>query len=196
MSKAKITLIGMDNYDHVKLWEKFKIPEDCQNLDKDILINIILMQNGEMETLDADLDFMSAAIGLWCDKWQWTMRKLDDAISIEYAPLENYDRNETWTDTGNRTSNGTVNQDTDVESKVSAYNESTYQPNNRQIGGTDTETEVKENASSTHTGRVHGNIGVTTSQQMLASEIEISLFNIYDQLAEIFKTELCIFVYE
>ena len=24
MSKAKITLIGMDNYDHSKLWEKFK----------------------------------------------------------------------------------------------------------------------------------------------------------------------------
>lgn len=196
MSKAKITLIGWNNYDSDKLWSKFSVPDECEYIDKDILINIILMQCGEFETLYADIDFMSFAIGLWCEKWRWTMLKIDKALAIEYSPLENYDRHEDWTDTGSRDTSGTVNQDNETENKVSAYNESTYQPNTKQTSDTDTTTTVNEEAASTHTGRVHGNIGVTTSQQMLQSELELATYNYYEQLADIFKTELCVFVYE
>ena len=42
---------------------------------------------------------------------------------------------------------------------------------------------------SKHEGRVHGNIGVTTSQQMLQAEIDIDRFNIYDEIAIIFMRE-------
>ena len=46
-----------------------------------------------------------------------------------------------------------------------------------------------------HTGRMHGNIGVTTSQQMLQSEWEVARLNIYESAAELFLTELCIYTY-
>lgn len=43
---------------------------------------------------------------------------------------------------------------------------------------------------------IHGNIGVTTSQQMLESEIAISeKLNVYDYIVEEFKRRFCILVY-
>lgn len=52
-----------------------------------------------------------------------------------------------------------------------------------------------DDANATHDGRMHGNIGVTTSQQMLESELELDYWNLYDHIAEIFVTELTIPVY-
>ena len=51
------------------------------------------------------------------------------------------------------------------------------------------------NSSSTHTGRVHGNIGVTTTQQMIQSELELAKFNIYETIADSFVQEFCLMVY-
>lgn len=47
----------------------------------------------------------------------------------------------------------------------------------------------------THTMRAYGNIGVTTSQQMLESELKIAKWNIYEKIADIFISEFCIMVY-
>lgn len=46
-----------------------------------------------------------------------------------------------------------------------------------------------------HRGRVHGNIGVTTSQQMLQSELDLQLWNVYQHIADIFCKEMLITVY-
>lgn len=43
--------------------------------------------------------------------------------------------------------------------------------------------------------RIHGNIGVTTSQQMIQQEREIDTFNIYDIIIESFKARFCLLVY-
>ena len=66
-------------------------------------------------------------------------------------------------------------------------------------GRSDTRTRVE---SSKHTGKTvktnktSGNIGVTTSQQMLSSEIEIALaINIYPIISDSFKERFCILVY-
>lgn len=46
-----------------------------------------------------------------------------------------------------------------------------------------------------HTAHLYGNIGVTTSQQMLKDELEIDRFNIYENIADLFVDEFCIMVY-
>lgn len=47
-----------------------------------------------------------------------------------------------------------------------------------------------------HQLRAYGNIGVTTSQQMLTSEIELwGGFNLYDYIIREFKKEFCILIY-
>lgn len=47
-----------------------------------------------------------------------------------------------------------------------------------------------------HRGRVHGNIGVTTSQQMLTQELEVQRFNLINEITDIFITEFCVLVYD
>ena len=66
-------------------------------------------------------------------------------------------------------------------------------------GRTDTRTQIEEN---THTGKItrnnhtSGNIGVTTSQQMITSEIELAaLVNIIPYICDSFKERFCILVY-
>ena len=40
-----------------------------------------------------------------------------------------------------------------------------------------------------------GNIGVTTSQMMLQSELDIARWNLYEHIADLFCQEFCIMVY-
>ena len=65
--------------------------------------------------------------------------------------------------------------------------------NNRDVKG-DNKYETDNNLS--HNAHLYGNIGVTTSQQMLESEFKLRQnINIYDVIAEIFFKELCIYIY-
>ena len=64
--------------------------------------------------------------------------------------------------------------------------------------GKDTENESVNGGRTgrhTRTGRAHGNIGVTTSQQMIQSERELVVFNLYDVIAESFIENFCLMVY-
>lgn len=54
--------------------------------------------------------------------------------------------------------------------------------------GTDT-------ANDTRHARMYGNIGVTTSQRMLESELDIAKWNMYEHIADLFCQEFCIMVY-
>lgn len=51
------------------------------------------------------------------------------------------------------------------------------------------------NNDSIHSGRIHGNIGVTTSQQMLLQELDLGYWNIYEKTTELFLQEFTIPVY-
>ena len=51
------------------------------------------------------------------------------------------------------------------------------------------------NQTNTHAARIHGNIGVTTSQQMIESERQLVLFNFFDVVAQLYGEKLCILLY-
>lgn len=89
--------------------------------------------------------------------------------------VEQHQTSDGQTSAHNRFSNGSGN-----ENKFSSES------------GSDSEA---ESHGAAHTGRTHGNIGVTTSQQMLQSELDIARFNIYDEAADLFLSEFCIYVY-
>ena len=235
MATAKITLIGMYQYMEAKdddLFHNLTVPS---GIDKQKLINTILLNGAEFETLYGDADYFKFLIGPWSDKWYRTMDRWAKALAIDYAPLENYDRMEEWNDNGgsakadtrlssdakqgadnklnaaNSNSTGSGN----TEDKKSAYDASTYSPyqkSDTSSSGTNNSTSVESNNYSdnlehnetgnafesnfnTRTGRAHGNIGVTTSQQMLQSELDVSKFNLYDEIANLFLSEFCIYTY-
>lgn len=53
-----------------------------------------------------------------------------------------------------------------------------------------------ESTKNTKTSHIHGNIGVTTSQQMLESELKLARFNLYDQITDLFMTEFMVLIYD
>lgn len=57
------------------------------------------------------------------------------------------------------------------------------------------DTSENEISSDRHSGRIHGNIGVKTAQSMLTEEWSVALLNIYEEAADMFVSEFCIYVY-
>lgn len=46
-----------------------------------------------------------------------------------------------------------------------------------------------------HSGHIHGNVGVTTSQMMLSSELELAEWNLYEHITDLFLSEFVIPIY-
>lgn len=224
MSSAKFTLIGCYQYynnKHEDLFEKLTLPE---GINKDTLTSNILLKGGEFEVQSGSPVFIHDAIEIWAKVYEATFTRWLNALDIEYAPLENYDRMEHWTDerdtTGSLTGSGssssvgtldtTYDEDTTVERTKSAFDSSTYQPYDKEVtdthavtdtDSTDTTNTTVSNSTSgsddsEHNGRVHGNIGVTTSQQMLNQELDLGYWVLYERITDLFLREFVIPVYE
>lgn len=216
--EMRLTLIGLYNYDST-LFNDMVMPN---GVDSDLVKNTILQKSGEFELIYPALDYMKMMIKFWSNKHQRTFEKWFDALNIQYDPLYNYDRMEEITigrkgsdvKGGNTKSNtkgsttppATTTTNTDT---VAAYDSSTYQPKEQRTdqltintSGSDSSdsegsyNEVNQrNEDETHTAHLYGNIGVTTSQQMLQSELDIARFNLYEQIADLFVEEFCIMIY-
>lgn len=216
---SSLSILGMARYlerRNDNLFNNMVLPE---GMDRETLENNILVRTADFEVLYSDADFVKEYIGIWSKKWLRTFTKWYEALQINYNPLENYDRMEDWTDTSHNTSNGTVNATAhtggsstgntsgNTESLKSAFDSPTYQPyenniNNENVYTTstantsnDTTSNNIEDGNAHRTGRTHGNIGVTTSQQMLQSELDIAEWNLVEKITDIFVQEFCIPVY-
>lgn len=204
MSAATMTLIGLYNWDNT-IFDKLNVPSD---LNKTTLVNNILLRSGEFEVMYADPDFMKDAIGMFSDTWQPTFERWVKALALEYNPLENYDRKEDWSDTRNVSDSGTSSSSTSgttsstTTNKVSAYDagDALTTRDQAQTYGADGSSSSGSSSSSSHEGakhdgRIHGNIGVTTSQQMLISELDLGYWNVYEKITDLFLTNFVIPVY-
>lgn len=211
---ALMSVEGLYNYKDT-LFNEFVVPE---GMDKQIAIDTICMRSREMEVLYPDIEFFEKCIGRWSRKHQYNWKKLYDTTLLEYNPIENYDRIEDWTDTDTET--GTNSRNNDITNTINqevvttgslteqntAFNagladhskELTDNDNITTGSGTTTENESgtsKRDLTHKRTGRTHGNIGIVSSQQMIQSEREVSMFNIYDIIAESFVENFCLMVY-
>ena len=243
MSSAKITTVGFYQYMNAYNNDLFGLLNLPPGIDKDTLVNNIMLRGGEFEVVYSNPDFYKSAIGLWSNKHYRTFEKWINALNIDYNPLENYDRMEEWSDTGSRINTGTVSdsglrkntgtQSTETIGKdnfkgsgnstssdeISAYNSNSFQNDKKNTTNSSNSSETNTTTNSTRSdnlsesnsntrtdnlsektnsdrkGRAHGNIGVTTSQQMLQSELDIAKWNIYEQITDLFLSEFCIMVY-
>lgn len=196
----RLTLIGMYNFNN-SLFSNLLLPEGLEN---EIFIDTLLMKYGECPLISPDLDYMLLAIGAWSRKWYDNIDRMVKAITAEYNPIHNYDRNEVWSEEDSRTTgeNGSIDRqysDTS-ENKVSAYNADTYQENTLDASGgtegTTTEKTIYDGGSKSRNGHVYGNIGTTKSTEMVKDELELrNKYNIYDIISEIFYKEFCIYIF-
>ena len=159
------------------LFDEMSLPE---GVDLQKVVDKIIFNYGDAPLFCPDPAVMKYYITTWSAERLPLWNRFKTATELEYNPIENYDRNE---EGENKFSPATT-----YENKISADNASTYQPDRQTVGsGTDT-TEFKNH--------VHGNIGVTTSQQMLQSELDlIPSLDVIDFIADDFHQEFNLLMY-
>lgn len=209
MPKATLSILGLYNYDNT-IFDDFALPAQM-NTEKETLIDNLLMECAEFEILYADPDFMKQAIKVWSASMVRVWEKLYNTTTFDYDPIANYDRNETWTDTdtrkiqNDRTPNlthTTLHGFTNTQAQNSFENAGMVDAIKSTDGGTDTVTDAgtdknveQHSGNIVHTGRAYGNIGVTTTQQMIEQERESVLFNMFHVIIDDFKMRFCLMIY-
>lgn len=98
MAQATLSLLGLYNFDNTIL-DSLVIPSA---IDKQTLIDNLLMETAEFEVLYPNFDFFKFAIGAWSRKELPIWEKLYETTQYEYNAIHNYDRTETSTDSENR----------------------------------------------------------------------------------------------
>lgn len=196
--KAWLSILGLYNYDN-SIFNLFVVPD---GMDKELIINNILLECAEMEIIYPEPDIMKYAIGLWSNKQLESWERMYKAMQLEYDPIYNYDRFEEWLDSNTATThsntNSNLNRKGSTKHQVNAFNSGITDSNIDSIDNTDTDntnTNSNNSAIGAHSGHLYGNIGVTTSQQMLQSEIDISKFIVADYIIDQFKERFCLLVY-
>lgn len=284
---ATMTTYGLYNYDPT-LFDKLRVP---QGIDKQTVINQIILDTWELELLYPTPNFLKAAIGFWSDTNQDIWQKLWDSEHFDYNPIWNVDgdvyedgtafknragnnsetglgsetqtgtdyRNkagnnaetgsgsetESGTDYRNKAGNNTETETDDVTNtqSVKGFNSSSWAEHEQNVtdddrsktgsfsegetGGNDSEKSMSDTRTGTfaegetggdsrttdrndsrngsfsegetggdsrHTRRT-GNIGVTTTQQMIREERDVDQFSTIKFISQSFKKQFCLLVY-
>lgn len=133
--------------------------------------------------------------------------------TITGTKTEENSNTDTHSGTDTTTKNLTDGTNVSRESDIAGFNSSTYSDANRETEtGTDTHTGTEslahgeqiatsgtasEDSETTRNSRIHGNIGVTTAQQMIEAELALAnKFWIYDYIANAFESDNFITVYK
>ena len=151
-------------------------------------------------------------IALYGKSHKYEYDKLVDTLSLEYNPIENYSMTEKGTDT--RTPNitqtnkgvntNTVGVDTSITTGKTTFDKSNSFINDTKTTNAGTNTDTQDiNTTVTTAGNekiVHeftrsGNIGVTTSQQMIESERQLAMFSVVDLFIKAIADIILIGVY-
>lgn len=188
-----INITSLYGYDF--LFEKMELDS---RLDRDTVINSIMDYNGEFIPMYPEGVLFQSKIGTWSLRIKDGVTRMLDALTSEYNPIENTDRYDEWTETTESDTTSNVSRETtdkyseDIETSVSAYDSSSYTPRDKTEntnGGTKNENEdgnTTGNETKTYSQHLHGNIGVTSNQQMIREELDLRKFNIYTYIAEDF----------
>ena len=185
--RAGVTLTGMLMTDST-LFDGLTVPN---GIDKDILIDTIVFNYGDLYLTNTDTAWTKAAITVWGKRHAYYLDELYKTLSYNYNPIENYDRYEDYTDSSVNSANTTSSATTTAT--TAAYDSNTMQPD---TASTDSATNAANSAGTlTHTAHIHGNIGVTTAAQMIQGQRDIIKISWYDEAANLFASEFCLMIY-
>lgn len=216
--QATLSVLGMLNYDSTVLDGLYaQIPAA---LEQETLEYTIKMECAELELTITEPTLFKNLVAAWAKRNRLPWQRYYNAVVAEYNPLDNYDRTETETigedgsdtretgTTSSTTSDTTRTPNLTTEDQVSGFNSANYAPKSKTMetgtdrnagsttGSADTDTSGSYEREISRTTRAHGNIGVTTSQQMLTQELEITVrLDVYQHITDDFKKTFCLLVY-
>ena len=151
-------------------------------------------------------------IALYGKSHKYEYDKLVDTLSLEYNPIENYSMTEKGTDTrtpnitqtNKGTNTNTAGVDTAITTGKTTFDKSDSFINDTKTTNTGTNTDTQDidttvttagNEKTEHELTRSGNIGVTTSQQMIESERKLAMFSVVDLFVKAIADIILIGVY-
>ena len=167
-----LSIMGMYEYDPT-VFDGLELPSytdpdnNIHTIDRDAVINSILLNCAELELLYPTIDMMKLAIGVWSAAEQDTWKKMYSTQMIEYNPIWNVDAD--------------IYIDGTSTDAVQGFNENNF-------------SDAAKNTASSHQRRT-GNIGVTATQDLIQKERDIADFSIIRFITESFKKRFCLLVY-
>lgn len=181
------SILSLYNYDET-LFDYVQFPD---TLDHDQVVSSILLQCAELELLYPDLETMRTALVLWATSCRPTWQKMEYTVNAEYNPLWNKDAN--ISEKRDSATERQVFANGSVTGKVTGFNTSTFQDADQTLS--DSESSDSGSLNETIVRRETGNIGVTSTQELIQREREIAEFNLTDYIVQDFKRRFCVLVY-
>lgn len=194
-------------------------------LDKVAFMDELLTNTAELEVIYPEPELMRRFLGSWSKTRVPVWDHMWETTQYEYNPIENYNRIENGKDTDThsgtdsnsntltRAGTDTVTDTPDTSHYVAAYDSAASGDNDGLVkasrddgeiisatvyGSSDTNSGSLTHGhkiTTDHTLNVHGNIGTTTTQDMISQEREIAKFNFYDYIIQDIKGRFCVLVY-
>lgn len=200
MAQATLSITGLYSFNE-HLFDDMYLPEE---IDRDAVVANILLETEGLEALYIDVPFLMQAIKFWSKGMLHKWQKLYETTQFDYNPIWNKDgvrihieiedvhseRDNNIADSSNSTSNnfgsgfntgsGLTNRERDVVQNG---------------GNVKTDDDTTSHLERKHKDIEQGNIGVTSTQQLIKEEREVDDFNIYAVITQDFKKKFCIQVY-
>lgn len=180
---AKVSLWGLYQLDQTIL-DGLIVPT---GMDGDNVKENLLLETEAFEILYPSVPFLKAAITVWAAERKDVWDKLYATTVLTYDPIENYDRQELSTSKNWGGASGS----TTVTASNTSYNSDDFKDTSKSVSsGSNT-----SSSDGTYNSRVHGNIGVTTTQQMIEQERNVVQFCMAQYIIEDFISRFCLRVY-
>lgn len=202
---SRVTLYGWLQFDET-LFDNINFPGDKQTM-----IDCLIEECGDLYTYIQQPEYLKRNITNWFNRLAPNFTQMFRALSEEYSPIENYNRYEdinTQNDSSSSSGESTIINNSaesagDRTDLVSAYDSSGFQ-NEGKTEASNTSSNASTNSAITSsvvssagntTNHTHGNIGVTTNQQMVLAELELRKYDIYYNIARMFEKHFLIQIY-
>lgn len=155
----------------------------------------------------------------WEELYKTTIQDYNPIYNYDRTEETTDTRSGTRTLSEDTSSNTKQNGDTSVtdtssdnsEHTTSADNSDTYEPGYQDVSSRQ-DTQASESSNRvdvtgdravdettgetySHKMRAFGNVGVTTTQEMLSAQRTLVRYNVYDEIADSFKEEFCLYIY-
>ena len=182
-----LSIMGLYNY-YPAIFDNLKVPKQ---MDKQVLINNLVMELAELELLYPSAELMRTAIGYWSDSRIHEWERVAEVLYKDYDPFVNIQRDERRTihqTDGSTSSNSGTSSD-----NVNAWND-----------GMTPRTSSQSNISGSDTGELHrtetyhleGDSAIRDAQDIVKLEIGIrSEYDLYSYIITEFKNRFCLLVY-
>ena len=183
-TSINMSLFGLHYYDPT-IFDDMVIPDQ---LDKDVLINNLILECAEMTILYPSADMMKKAIGYWSQMRIHAWERMQEVLYEKYDPFINIKRDELRT----------ITQEPDLIdtgesiSKVNAWNDGTGVERDRN-NITNTR---KGKVTTTETFHVEGDSAITDAQDVARKEMELRIkYDLYNYIVSDFKQRFCLQIY-